>query len=360
MKKPLLLFIFGAASLASQAQITITTADVATPTKVIYQAHDTLPAGISMGSAGPSQTWNMSALGADQMDTLTFRPYSAAPNPKFAGANIAVQSGSQPFYTYLSNTSSMLTILGNSAVVDIGTGPTPFNQVNSPAEKLANFPAAYGSNFTNNFTVKTVLYYGASGVDSIRMRSYHQKSVNVDAWGSLATPLGTFSTLRFLEVSHNWDTTEYYVSALGGWQTSSSSPLPPQYAKDSAKKYTWWANAVGFPLVDASLDYNTLAPNGISWLMAYPSTVGVNEYTAATEMNIYPNPAQDQVNIAIDPSKVSSVQVFDVTGRMIGAQQITANVTTLNTSAYANGVYSINMIGKNKEVLAKGKFTVAK
>jgi len=360
MKKSLL-FLSLAAAVTAHAQITITAADMVTPTKVMTQAHDSTVTGISMGSAGTGQTWNMSALGTNYEDTLTVMPYSAVPNPKFAGANIVIKYGYQQIYNYMNNSASMLKGLGIGGMVDFGAGLTPFNQVSNPYETLMPYPSTYGSSFTDNHTNMVAFYYGASGVDSIRMRSRIQKTSTADAWGTITTPLGTFASLRFMEVSHNWDTTEYYIGALGGWQTGPGAAIPPQVDQDSSKSYTWWANAVGFPLAQATVDYTTLMPTEISWLSAYPMTVGVNELAAnAVEINVYPNPAQDQVNFLVDPGTAASVQIYDITGRQIGSFGITSALSTISTSAYANGIYTYVVTGKDAQVVSRGKFSVAK
>ncbi|MCW3103092.1 MAG: hypothetical protein JWO09_1532 [Bacteroidetes bacterium] len=360
MKKSLL-FLSLAGAITAQAQITLTSADMITPSNVLLQANDSTVSGISMGSAGTSQTWNMSALGMNSQDTLTVMPYSAMPNPKFAGANLVIKYGYQQIYNYMNNSASMLKGLGIGAMVDFGAGLTQLNQVSTPYETLMPYPSTYGTSFTDNHVNSASFYYGASGVDSIRMRSRIQKTSTADAWGTITTPLGTFASLRFMEVSHNWDTTEYYVGALGGWQTGPGAAIPPQVSQDSSKSYTWWANSVGFPIAQATVDYTTLMPTGITWLSAYPMPVGVNELTAnALEINVYPNPAQDQVNFMVDSEAAAAVQIFDITGRQIGAFGITSDLSTISTSAYANGIYTYVVIGKDAQVVTRGKFSVAK
>ncbi|MDF2437459.1 MAG: hypothetical protein K0Q95_1835 [Bacteroidota bacterium] len=357
MKKPLLLLFLGA-GLFTQAQITITSADLVGVNKVLIQAHDTTVSTISVGSAGASQTWNMSALGANYEDTLTTMPYSSAPNPSFSSANLVIKYGYQQIFNYMNVSSSMLSGLGIGAMVDFGTGLTPFNQVNTPAEKMAVFPSTFGTTFSETHTAKSSFYYGASGVDSIRTRSTIQKTSTADAWGNITTPLGTYASLRFYELQRNWDTTEYYVAFLGGWQTDPAGVIPPQYDQDSAKSFTWWANSVGFPLVEATVDYNTLTPTEISWLKAIPMTVGINESAlSVSEINAYPNPAVNEINFALDPSKVEMVQIYDLTGRMIASEIVSSDITSVNTSAFAPGIYTFNVIGKDNLPLKRGKFT---
>lgn len=362
MKKNLLLstaLLIGA--LSANAQITITTADVAMPTKIIYQSNDTLPT-VTPGVAGISQTWNMSALNTHTTDTLTFISASWVPNASFPTANLAMKQGWQNNYAYLDNSASGLSSLGFAGTADFGAGPFTIDQVNTPAEKLMNFPGMYLTSFTSNFLTTTPkIYLGFDPgigfvIDTVQLHSGSSKTVTVDAWGSLTTPLGTFNVLRAKETVIKYDTTDICLLGLGGW-----NPIPgftPQLAADSTTSYTFWANGVGFPLATVTMD-SASNVNRVTWLQALPA-VGVNEYTNATDVNVYPNPAQDQITFAVEASKVGAIQLFDVTGRMIDFIAVTGTTVSVNTSTYANGSYTYALVGKDNVILNRGKFTVVK
>jgi hypothetical protein len=357
MKKILLFSFFGSGILMTDAQITLTTADIASPTKVIRQANDTIPT-VSIGSAGTSQTWNMAALSNDREDTLTFYPYSTAPNPKFAAANIAVKFGWQNTYAYLNNNASNVTILGSGSLTNFGGGPSQVNQINSPGEILANWPATYGSNFTNNFNTKSTFYYGVdpgigAPIDSLRTHGKKKKTVIFDAWGTISTPLGVYPALRAKQTVVTHDTTDAFITILGGWQNNIGT------SADSTVSYSWWSNGIGFPLVELTLD-STAAVVSATWLQALPTTAGINEYTGAVEVNVFPNPAQNEVNFMVDPKVAKTVEIFDVTGRKVETFSVNADLSTINTSAYANGAYTYLVSGKDNTVLTRGKFSVAK
>ncbi|MCX6294992.1 MAG: hypothetical protein NTX97_02815 [Bacteroidetes bacterium] len=305
MKKSLLfisaIFI---GSLSSTAQITVTTADVASPIKVIYQANDTLPSvALSVGTAGVSQTWNMSMLNTSTTDTLTFVSASWVPNVHFPTSNLVMKQGWQNNYAYMTNAVAGLTSQGFSGTANLGAGPMIINQVNTPSEILMNFPETYLMSFSNNFTQNVPsFYFGVDPgigfvVDSIRQKSVQQKSVLVDAWGSLTTPLGTYNVLRSKETIVKHDTTDAFL--FGSWVTNA------MVSADSTTGYTWWA-------------------------------------------------------FAVEASKVSSVQMFDVAGRLIDTFTISGDNTSVNISNYANGIYSYAIIGKDQGIINRGKFTVAK
>ena len=361
MKKTL--FLLSAVSFVATvatAQISINTGDVAAPSTVLYQATDTLPA-ISVGTANAStQNWNMAALAINYVDTLHFLPYSSAPNPLFSTSNLVVKQGWQNNFAYALNTGASLTILGNHASLNIMGSPTVINQRFTPAEKIADFPFGYNSNITNNYRTMAKFYYGqvinTLQVDSIRNHSSIHKTIVVDAWGTLTTPLGVYNVIRSKETKITRDSTDAYVvlfPPFGSWQNA------VQTSADSTTSYTWWANGLGFSLVTATMDSVGNVKNA-QWLMQPPSTVGIDESFVMANENVFPNPAQNEINFMTDAAGEKSIQVFDITGRLVDSYAVAENMTTINTVAYANGLYTYSITGVNNTVVNRGKFTIAK
>ncbi|MDQ3048659.1 MAG: T9SS type A sorting domain-containing protein [Bacteroidota bacterium] len=351
MKKSLLVLsgIFTMVTGAS-AQITITTADVAAPFSIIYQATDTMPTGITAGGAGASQTWNMTALTQDFVDTLNFIPYSFAPNPKFSSSNLVVKQGWENIFSYAVNNSSALTSLGVSGTVDFGGGPETYTAKNTPAEILMNFPGMFNGTYVNNYkTVVEPIYAGAAPVDSFRQVSAVKKTVLIDAWGSLTTPLGTYSVLRVKETKVTNDTADAYL--FGSWMNGI------QITADSSTNYTWWANGIGFPLVTVRKDSSNSVYE-VQWLMSNP-VAGVNEFSTE-EAIIYPNPAQNELNFVLDTKEQVTIEVMDITGRKIRSVSVTGDRSVLNTSDFANGTYTYAIFGEQNQLMKRGKFAIVK
>ena len=59
-------------------------------------------------------------------------------------------------------------------------------------------------------------------------------------------------------------------------------------------------------------------------------------------LNLYPNPATDQVQLEAD-REILSVQVFDITGRLMFAQQPRARKTMLSVNGMPVGIYILNI-----------------
>lgn len=96
-------------------------------------------------------------------------------------------------------------------------------------------------------------------------------------------------------------------------------------------------------------------------------TIGIKEPPLLSEqakLLIYPNPAQDQLNLRLENSKSSHVQVniYDFTGRQVKlrAQEESrfgnAINYQLNISALSSGMYFVRLSGKSGESLATGRF----
>ena len=81
----------------------------------------------------------------------------------------------------------------------------------------------------------------------------------------------------------------------------------------------------------------------------FPDLVSINE-ADKTSFSIYPNPANDVVNIDLEENKEwDRLQLIDVSGKVVIDKNITSNSITINTSELDKGVYFINLIGEQKK-----------
>ena len=61
---------------------------------------------------------------------------------------------------------------------------------------------------------------------------------------------------------------------------------------------------------------------------------------------VYPNPANNSVNISLDPNLFESVQIIDLTGKMVLNTNIENSNTKLNVNHLQNGIYLVKATGK--------------
>lgn len=76
--------------------------------------------------------------------------------------------------------------------------------------------------------------------------------------------------------------------------------------------------------------------------------------------DVYPNPSNTSATLIFSslPKGKTTLQVFDVSGRILYEEKITGSKTILNTSAFANGVYCCRVISDRKNFSAAARLVV--
>ena len=70
--------------------------------------------------------------------------------------------------------------------------------------------------------------------------------------------------------------------------------------------------------------------------------------SGAESMTDYPNPGKDVLNIRTALQN-AHVEVYDLNGRLLHSQRITADVTTIDASTWPSGVYVWKVFANGKE-----------
>ncbi len=91
------------------------------------------------------------------------------------------------------------------------------------------------------------------------------------------------------------------------------------------------------------------------------SPAGIQQYANNNDIHVYPNPAKNTINIAIDGNDfaIQSVTLYDVTGRQISAEKVNANTSllTLDIAKLAEGTYFVKLMSSTNYKIVK--FSVA-
>jgi hypothetical protein len=81
--------------------------------------------------------------------------------------------------------------------------------------------------------------------------------------------------------------------------------------------------------------------------------IGVEEILTGNAISIYPNPANNYVNIAIPASLTSgntSIEVTDALGKLVMTEALNKDATTLNTTLLVDGIYFFKVITNNQTI----------
>ena len=80
-----------------------------------------------------------------------------------------------------------------------------------------------------------------------------------------------------------------------------------------------------------------------SALVSATTTVGINNYLE-NSVTLYPNPAKEYIDVRIDGDvNVTGMEVYDVYGKLINTVNVIDNMTRINVSALADGMYFVRV-----------------
>jgi hypothetical protein len=72
------------------------------------------------------------------------------------------------------------------------------------------------------------------------------------------------------------------------------------------------------------------------------TTTGLNKYLE-NNISLYPNPANDYIDVRVDELNVTSMEVYDVYGKLINNVSVVNNPTRINVSGLATGMYFVRV-----------------
>lgn len=79
---------------------------------------------------------------------------------------------------------------------------------------------------------------------------------------------------------------------------------------------------------------------------------GINTIASASGINVYPNPTNGILNIAISAELAgnTSIEVYDAIGKIVIKETLSTETTTINTSKLTDGMYVYKVINNNKAI----------
>lgn len=328
----------------ANSQITVTQSDMPAAGNVIVADSDLSPT-VTPGSAGPSQTWNFTALKNNISLTIGFVTASSTPYASyFTAANLADSIYGYAGYGFFTSTSGAFAIEGVSNVQGFSTNATfnpPFNQMVLQANYLNNFGGySYGQ------TQPIALTY--LGSDSAKATMYITYADTIDAWGTMTTPAGTYNVLRKKHYEVDIDSIFLHYPSPPAWNFV-------QAQTTEIRQYIWYTNGIHYPVAIMSMDTTNTKVKKVMW---YSGPLAVNELHNSAQTLVYPNPCTTQLTLHCSTQEAAYLSVFDIAGRSIEEVSMKNATSTLNTSFYAKGIYFYKISDQAGKILDRGKFSV--
>ncbi len=98
-------------------------------------------------------------------------------------------------------------------------------------------------------------------------------------------------------------------------------------------------------------------PERVPKLIIYSAGVGISsDLTIAKSLNIYPNPAQNTVNVVMDEHSTATINIYDMVGRKVKEITTNSKVTTINIEDLEKGIYMI--VGEQNNTVRSQKIIV--
>lgn len=349
-----LLLLSGFVSTVTFGQISITDVNVQQANDQIVMSTLLDPA-LDYLSTGADYTWDFSGLVPTSQRSADFLPVSeASPLSNILFGIFAATAYKASYFN--SSTDLPLAELTQGLPISVEsisgftrTTPTAetmvgwefvFNGQGIPVksdtiETRYHFPLEYGDSYTS----RGYSYLNLEPLYDARWIQHRYRETEVDGWGSLTTPYGTFNTLRIHHRILESDSIYMVLDSTGFW-----IPIPVP----ETHEYEWRA----LEEREAVLRIRTTVLLGIEQVTAveyrdnYIEGLGFNEQAVVT--GLFPNPANEQVTIQSSEA-VLSVALFNQQGMCVQQEQVISKdtgsgwQTPVATNALDAGMYFIRV-----------------
>lgn len=357
MKKKLFTISLAFIALNSFAQITVMDTDLIDVGDVIYQATDSVPGSvITPGNPGANQTWDFSSLQVMDLDTLEFISPSGTP---FANmhptANLCIDDDDE--FVYIEKNSNGVSIVGVDTIqITLPLLPLPLiygmSQTFGPTVVMDN---AMENAFIPDSLALYITNFQAQKVDSFGIQVEVQTDFDVDAYGFVTIPLGTYDALRLK--TNQITTTSFFVyctdTLLGGGAANGWYSIPSQFWPSEVEvitSYQWWTNDPVARFAVAEIEVDSVGNVEDVQFLTIPQTSSVLNLENI-HVNVYPNPTSTDLMVKTDLINCS-YNLIDVKGSKLLCNEFN-NSTIIDLSSYLSGTYFLQIYTEEGNVTTK-------
>jgi hypothetical protein len=346
--KALLSVIFFSFFVGISSQITLSVSDFANAgdTVRISQADGT---GLDFTSTGANYTWDFSALTATSQYLKEYNPIGFASLLVFGTYGPVAPTNYRASYfnptndlpldqlsqflpvslsdlnQYTKRMTDSITSLGYSISVN-GQG-VPFKS--DTIETRYKLPLNYNDyHYSRGYT-----YIDLNPVIDFKIKQYRQRTTNVDGWGTIITPKGTFQALRLRHDIAEIDSV--YQTFFGAGQWFGTPPI-------QRTEYEWFANGEKEWVLKATETNGTV--NQVEYQEDYLG-LDASLIESTLDVSIGPNPVYEALHID-SKSPLNLAQIFDGSGRLVLSTSLNNVLNySLDLNTLHSGTYRIILSG---------------
>jgi len=347
-------------SVASYCQITITESDFADggDTVIVSSSNDT---SLDFNATGADFSWDFSMIDIETQRIDTFHDISGA---EFLYQAVFNNGFTNPDYEsdYFLPWSDVDFSMGQQIGLSI-EDPVAFTKKSSTKIEGVGFgikangfsipassdtidvkyelPMTFNDTWTSNSYTELDLN---PAFDGIYLR-YQQRTSVVDGWGQITTPFKTYDVVRVKSNIESQDSV--FVNLFGGQWIE--LPVP------ASVEYSWFANGEKIPVFSiVTQDIGGETITSVEFRDKKRDFASISQ-SENLELSIFPNPTDSEFFIKTD-QKVNSVQILDVSGKVVYNEMNPILTQAVSISDLKTGTYVLSLeteSGKVNKLITK-------
>lgn len=371
MKKITTLFILMICLSANAilAQTTITSASFPEAGDVLKTRVAAQLTGTFVSPAGEDQSWDFTSLASDiETEIEYFDVMDSDSAAVFPNASVFTSRGlGEEFFESTSDHFGSLGITTNDPVGLGFSGNTIYEEVfidrvaweygDTAINTNANFSSRFAIADLPDFIADTILAISPIPVDSLGFGVLTERTMEVDAWGTIEIPGGTYDVLRVVRTDISNTIFETKVPFLG-WQDVTDLLAGTgggfgNFGSDTTYSHIYYSNDSKEPIAVVNLSDDLQSANTVQYKNnGISSTIIIDDEVLS--MTVAPNPTSDLVTIEFSdlPKGDYQLQLVGLNGKVLKNRLISGNgkySVTDSLTDFANGTYFLVL--KNQEGL---------
>lgn len=360
-------------SLTLSSQITIGTNTLQEVGDTLKTTFDALPPSLDLGNPGGNKVWDFSQLQGISVEVLILDAASGTNAASFPNANQRV-SRSVGAESYLQVENGQQKLVGFAGLDPFNIGLQTVLQY-SPPYLERDLPLSYhdGNSANSSFKIQVaasdlppeiVEQLSNIAIDSLRLKVVFDRDDEVDAWGSLTTPTGTFEVLRQRRMELT--TPKLEILTFLGWLdvTLLAAQDFPALKTDTSLTYNFWSDSANDAI--AIVEVNPLNESEIVSVIYHTDGQTVDiPYVQSDRKDLfaYPNPAIDKVRFDFRnlPTDQYKLVIYNILGQELWSAKyyVSGNLTTqVDISNLRKGTYLYSLVNKSDKTLVTKRLMV--
>lgn len=205
-------------------------------------------------------------------------------------------------------------------------------------DRMYELPLNNGDSWVSNSFLEIDLNPAYDGT----FKRYQSRSSEVDGYGEISTPFGTFEVIRVKSVLDYTDSIN--VTLGGGIPVVMELPTPDEV------HYTWLAKEQKIPVfnVVAQVTGGSATVTSVEYKDSFRGYAGLNELTTDEEkVMFYPNPAQNTLTV-VPQGNYNALTIFTMDGKKVKTTKLNTAAQVIDVSSFVSGMYIVELTGQNE------------